>query len=59
MNAPEVKQIIRLVMAKTSLPVKFAICVLIPTSLKESTITVQILKPIMDAPTKMNVALLS
>jgi hypothetical protein len=57
MNAPKVKQIIRLVMAKESSPIELAICELIPVALKESTITAQMLKPTMDAPTKMNVAL--
>jgi hypothetical protein len=58
MNAPKLKQIIKLVRAKKSIPIELAICELIPIALKESTIAAQMLKPITDAPTKMDVAFL-
>ena len=58
MNAPEVKQIIRLVMAKKLSPIDSAIGAQRPTRLERSTITTQIAKPITQAPPKRNVALL-
>ena len=57
-NAPEIKQIIRLVMAKKSSPIAFTICGVSPVAFKENTIAAQMQKPTMDAPTNMNVALL-
>ncbi len=44
MNAPAIKQIIRLVMAKRSMPIELAICALIPVAPKESTIAAQMLE---------------
>jgi hypothetical protein len=57
-NAPEIKQIIRLVIAKKSSPIAFATWGWSPVAFRRRTITAQMLKPMMDAPTKMNVALL-
>jgi hypothetical protein len=59
MNAPAIKQIIRLVMEKKEVPTKFTICSKIPVAPRESTITAQMQKPTMDAPANINVALLS
>ena len=58
MNAPAVKQIMRLVMAKKPLPIELVICGSNPVAFKESTIATQMRKPMIDAPAKMKVALL-
>ena len=58
MNAPEIKQIISVDTAKKSPPNALAICVINLAAFSESTIAAQMLKPINDAPTKMNIALL-
>jgi len=58
MNAPEIKHIIRLVVTKKPSPIAFAICPSSRVAFKESTVAAQMLKPMTDAPTKMNSALL-
>ena len=57
MNAPTVKQITRLGTIKNWSPKVLTICTIKPVVFETSTIAAQMLKPIMDAPTKMNVAL--
>jgi hypothetical protein len=57
MNAPEIKQIIRVVIAKKLLPTSVTICGISEVAFNRSTMTAQMLKPMMDAPTNRYSAL--